>query len=151
MAYSLKPNCHPGRPDWAEYSFHHLSPAATFNTVTSAVKRIMLSNPVFPEMKIGNVPVDRVAVVINSNLGLKGTTGAERTNVLVGANLKQIIYCRSESGKWEPLNGISTLEYASDSTIFTVRLRIFDPSMRVFVNAPLAPVNKWEIDVRIIS
>ena len=153
MTHQLRPDLYHSRPDWAEYSFHHSSQrvsAYRISNTTSLVKRVIFSNHKFPDMDINGVPVDRVAVVLNSNLGLKGINGQERSRVLSGSNLKQIIYCRTAEGKWEALNGIQTLEYPSDSTIFNVRLRIYDPSKRGFINAPIYPVKKWELDVNIV-
>ena len=81
MSYPLKPEFYPGRQDWSEYSFHHSINGAMYyniNSTTSMVKRITLSNPKFPEIKIGENVVDRVAVVVNSSLRLSDSFGFQR-------------------------------------------------------------------------
>lgn len=153
MSYRLQNSYQPTRPDWSEYTFHHRATNLALystNPTNSLIKKIILTNPVFPNIKVGDVQVTKFAVVINSNNGLKGSVGVEKSNILSGLNVKQIIYNLGADGRWTPTSDVNTIDYPSDSTIFTVRLRMFDPQMNAFCNVPRSPAQKWEIGVQIV-
>lgn len=153
MSYSLRDEFQPTRSDWSEYSFHHRPTNMslyTTNSINSLIKKVILHNPRFPTIKCGDSVVTKFAVVVNSNNGLKGSSGLEKSNVLAGPNLKQIVYNLNENGTWSPVNNNNVIDYPSDSTIFSLRLRMYDPHRGIFSNIPKNPSHKWEITVQIV-
>lgn len=120
---------------------------ATIVKTVPKTRRIVLYGWEFPDIIHNGTPVTQLAVVVNSNLGVVGQNGLERSNILSGSGVKQIIFNKTDNG-WKPVNDISTIDYISESATFSFRLRM-STSLGI-VNVPTSPRVSWKLKVRIV-
>ena len=142
MQFDFRDDVFKTRSEWSSYE-------ANIQRLVPRTKRIVLNSWEFPELTHNSKPVNQLAVVINSNLGIVGLSGSERSNILVGQNVKQIIFNRNADNTWSPINNINYLDYVSESTIFTFKLRMGVRGVG-FINVPLQPRQKWKLNVNIV-
>ncbi len=132
---------YPSRNEWSEYSIF-------YDRQVPKTSRIILRNWTLPEYKVGDNPVTEMAIVVNSNLGVIGST--ERGDTLGGPGVKLYSFLKDAEGKWVIRGGNSSLEYPSYSTTYKFRLRYLDPLSRQYRNFPNAPKMKWALTLTLV-
>lgn len=140
MDFNLSGDLYKSRADTSEY---HVNIVKT----VPRTRRIVLYDWEFPDIIHNGAPVTQLAVVINSNMGVVGQSGPERSNILSGSGVKQIIFNKTDNG-WKPINDINSIDYVSESAAFSFKLRM-STSMGI-VNVPLALKVSWKLKVRIV-
>lgn len=144
--YQFNDAIFPSRNEWSEYSIFH-------QRALPESKYVIIKDWKLPDLTMNNNPVNKLAVVVNSNLGMKNASSAERNTVYAGSHLRQFVINREtqEDGKtcWT-LQGSPVLDYPTLSSTFTFRLRYWDTSCNCFMNLPLSPKKKWEITMQIV-
>lgn len=140
MDFNFSKDLYKSREDMSVYE-------ATIVKSVPKTRRIILYDWEFPDIVHNGAPVTQLAVVINSNMGVVGQTGSNRSNILSGSGVKQIIFNKTDNG-WKPVNDISSIDYISESATFNFRLRM-STNMGI-VNIPLALKVSWKLKVRIV-
>ncbi len=119
---------------------------------TPMTKRIVLNGWEFPDITHNGIPITQLSVTITSNLGTTdvdpNVSLQQRSSVLSGQGVKQIIFNKGDDGKWTPVNGVNSLNYPSKSMIYTFKLRMHVRGVGI-INVPLNPKHSWKLDVTI--
>jgi hypothetical protein len=139
--YRFSDAIYPSRNEWSEYSIFN-------QRALPEARNVIIKDWKLPDIVINNNPVTKLAIVVNSNLGLKNASAAERNSVYAGSHLRQFVLNKENSG-WT-LQGSPVLDYPTLSSTFTFRLRYWDSSFNCFMNVPVTPKKKWEITIQIV-
>jgi len=140
--FHFKDSTFHSRADWAMYE-------GSINKVIPETRRVVFHSWKIPHIQHLGTDVTQIAIVINSNLGIKGSTGAERTNVLGGSTVRQFVLNKSEDGSWINVLGANHVDYVSESMTFTFRLRMYIRGTG-YINIPLLPKKQWEVELTIV-
>lgn len=139
--FVINDSIYPSRGEWSEYSIF-------YDRQIPKTSRIILREWQLPEYKVGESTVSELAIVVNSNLGVIGST--ERGDTLGGPGVKLFSFLKDAEGKWVIRGGNPSLEYPSYSTTYKFRLRYRDPLSRQYRNFPTSPKLKWSLNLALV-
>lgn len=141
MQFDLNDDVFRSRNEWYSYSI-------SIEKRVPRTRRVVINDWKFPDIVHNGLPVTRLVVVVNSNLGVVGSAGQERSNVLSGSGVRQLAFNKVDN-KWVPENNINSIDYVSESSNFTFQLRISTRQTGT-INAPLSPRMVWGLRVTIV-